>query len=74
MAETNRPQKPQQAGYQQGNRPDSPKPESASKPGERADQERERDRAGQIDHAHHDNVRGDRDPGNREAGRKDGQR
>ncbi len=76
MAENNRPQH-QQGGHQQGNRPDSPKPESASKPGERADKERERDRASQIDHAHHDNARGGRDPGNlesREAARKDGQR
>jgi hypothetical protein len=79
MAENNRPQQPQhqQGGYQQGNRPDSPKPESASNPGQRAEKERERDRAGQIDHAHHDNARGDRNPGNfqnREAGRQDSDR
>jgi hypothetical protein len=66
MAENKRPQQPQhqQGGYQQGNRPDSPKPESASKPGKRAYEERERDRASQIDQSHQDNARGDRNPGN----------
>jgi general stress protein YciG len=60
----------------------SPKPESASKPGKQAYEERERDRASQIDQSHQDNARGDRNPGNfqndreraSEAGRKGGQR
>jgi hypothetical protein len=47
---------------------DSPKPESASKPGKRAYEERERDRASQADQSHQDNARdnagGDRNPGN----------
>ena len=79
MAENPKQQQPQ---FQQGNRPDSPKPESASKPGKRAYEERERDRASQIDQSHQDNARGDRNPGNfqndreraSEAGRKGGQR
>lgn len=79
MAENNRPQ---QSKHQQDSRADSPKPESASKPGKRAEEDRERDRASQIEHAHHDNARGDRNPGNfqndreraSEAGRKGGQR
>lgn len=58
------------------------KPESASKPGKHAYEERERDRASQIDKSHQDNARGDRNPGNfqndreraSEAGRKGGQR
>jgi general stress protein YciG len=58
------------------------KPESASKPGKRAYEERERDRASQIDKSHQDNARGDRNPGNfrndperaSEAERKGGQR
>lgn len=79
MAENNRPQQPQhqQGGYQQGNRPDSPKPESAGKVGKRAYEERERDSASEIDQSHHDNARGDRNPGNfrnKEAGRKDSER
>jgi general stress protein YciG len=85
MAENKHPQQQpqhQQGGYQQGNRPDSPKPESASKPGKRSYEERERDRASQIDQSHQDNARGDRNPGNfqndrdrfSEAGRKGGQR
>jgi general stress protein YciG len=57
------------------------KPESASKPGKRAYEERERDRASQIDKSHQDNARGNRNPGNfrndreraSEAGRKGGQ-
>lgn len=61
---------------------DSPKPESGSKPGKQAYEERERERAGQIDQSHQDNVRGDRNPGNfrndpgraAEAGRKGGRR
>lgn len=60
----------------------SPKPESASKPGKHAYEERERERASQIDKSHQDNSRGDRNPGNfrndperaSEAGRKGGQR
>jgi len=60
----------------------SPKPESASKPGQRAPEkrafeERERDRASQIDQSHQDNARGDRNPGNfqnREAARKSSER
>lgn len=75
-------QKQQQPPHQQGNRPDSPKPESASKPGKRPHEERERDRASQIDQSHQDNARGDRNPGNfrndperaSEAGRKGGER
>ena len=79
MAENQKHQQPQhqQGSYQQGNRPDSPKPESASKPGKRAYEERERDRASQIDQSHQDNARGDRNPGNfqnREAGRKSSER
>jgi hypothetical protein len=79
MAENPKHQQPQpqQGGFQQGNRPDSPKPESASKPGKRAYEERERDRASQVDQSHQDNARGDRNPGNfqnREAGRKSGER
>jgi hypothetical protein len=74
MAENPKHQQPQ---FQQDNRPDSPKPESASKPGKRAYEERERDRASQVDQSHQDNARGDRNPGNfqnREAGRKSGER
>jgi general stress protein YciG len=64
------------------NQQNSPKPESASKPGKRAYEEHERDRASQIDKSHQDNSRGDRNPGNfrndreraSEAGRKGGQR
>ena len=64
------------------NQQHSPKPESASKPGKRANEERERDRASQIDQSRQDNARGDRNPGNfqndreraSEAGRKGGQR
>jgi general stress protein YciG len=60
----------------------SPKPESTSKPGKHAYEERERDRASEIDKSHQDNARGDRNPGNfrndperaSEAGRKGGQR
>jgi hypothetical protein len=55
----------------------SPKPEPASKPGKRAYEERERDRASQIDQSHQDNARGDRNPGNfqnREAERKSSER
>jgi general stress protein YciG len=60
----------------------SPKPESAGKPSKHAYEERERDRASQIDKSHQDNARGDRNPGNfrndphraSEAGRKGGQR
>ena len=82
MAENPKHQQHQQGGFQQGNRPDSPKPESASKPGKRAYEERERDRASQVDQSHQDNARGDRNPGNfqndreraSEAGRKGGQR
>ena len=78
MAENKHPQQqPQQGGFQQGNRPDSPKPESASKPGKRAHEEHERERASQIDQSHQDNARGDRNPGNfqnRDAGRKSGER
>lgn len=63
------------------NWPDSAKPESASKPGKRAFEERERDRASHVDQSHQDNARGDRNPGNfrneperaSEAGRKGGQ-
>jgi general stress protein YciG len=63
------------------NQQHAPKPESASRPGKRAE-ERERDRASQIDQSHQDNARGDRNPGNfqndreraSEAGRKGGQR
>ena len=56
------------------------KPESAGKPGKRAFEERDRDRASQIDQSHQDNARGDRNPGNfqndrdREAGRKSSER
>ena len=71
MAENKNPQQPQ---YQQGNRPDSPKPESASKPGKRAYDERERDRASQADQSHQDNARGDRNPGNFQNSNKDRQR
>ena len=69
------------------NQQHSPKPESASKPGKRAYEEHERDRASQIDQSHQDNARGDRNPGKfqsatfrdkgeraSEAGRKGGQR
>jgi general stress protein YciG len=64
------------------NQQHTPKPESASKPGKQAYEERERDRASQIDQSHQDNARGDRNPGNfqndreraSEAGRKGGQR
>ena len=64
------------------NQQHAPKPESASRPGKRAFEERERDRASQIDQSHQDNARGDRNPGNfqndrergSEAGRKGGQR
>ena len=64
------------------NQQHSPKPESASKPGKRANEERERDRASQIDQSRQDNARGDRNPGNfqndreraSEAGRTGGQR
>jgi general stress protein YciG len=60
----------------------APKPESASKPGKHAYEERERERASQVDQSHQDNARGDRNPGNfqndreraSEAGRKGGQR
>jgi len=72
MAENQKHQQPQ---FQQGNRPDSPKPDSANKPGKRAYEER--DRASQIDQSHQDNARGDRNPGNfqnREAGRKSSER
>jgi general stress protein YciG len=56
------------------------RPESASKPGKHAYEER--DRASQIDKSHQDNARGDRNPGNfrndperaSEAGRKGSQR
>jgi hypothetical protein len=72
MAENPKHQQPQ---FQQGNRPDSPKPESASKPGKRAYEERERDRASQVDQSHQDNARGDRNPGNfRKAERKGSER
>ena len=70
--------KNQQPHHQQGNRTDSPKPESASKPGKHGYEERERDRAGHPDQGHQDNARGDRNPGNfqneKDAGRKGGQR
>jgi len=64
------------------NQQHAPKPESASKPGKHGYEERERDRANQIDQSHQDNARGDRNPGNfqndreraSEAGRKGGQR
>jgi general stress protein YciG len=42
----------------------APKPESASKPGKHAFEERERDRASQVDQSHQDNARGERNPGN----------
>ena len=74
MAENPKHQQPQ---FQQGSRPNCPKPESASKPGKRAHEEHERDRASQIDQSHQDNARGDRNPGNfqnREAGRKSSER
>jgi hypothetical protein len=74
MAENQKHQQPQ---FQQGNRPDSPKPETASKPGKRPFEEHERDRASHSDQSHQDNARGDRNPGNfqnREAGRKGGER
>ena len=51
--------------------------ESASTPGKRPFEERERDRASHSDQSHQDNARGDRNPGNfqnREAGRKGGER
>ena len=74
--------KNQQPQHQQGNRTDSPKPESASKPGKHAYNERERDRASNPDQGHQDNGKhgswGDRNPGNfqneKDAGRKGGQR
>ena len=70
--------KQQQPQHHQGNRTDSPKPESASKPGKHAYDERERDRASNPDQGHQDNARGDRNPGNfqneKDAGRKGGQR
>ena len=60
----------------------SPKEESASKPGKRSYEQHERDRASHSDQSHQDNARGDRNPGNfrndreraSEAGRKGGQR
>ena len=70
--------KNQQPQHQQGNRTDSPKPESASKPGKHGYEERERDRASNPDQGRQDNARGDRNPGNfqneKDAGRKGGQR
>ena len=71
MAENKNPQQPQ---YQQGHRPDSPKPESGSKPGKHGYDERERDRASQADQSHQDNARGDRNPGNFQNSNKDRQR
>lgn len=61
---------------------DSPKPESATKPGKQAYEERERERASQADQSHQENARGDRNPGNfrndperaSEAGRTGGRR
>jgi hypothetical protein len=67
------PKQPQPQ-FRQDNRPDSPKPESASKPGKRAHDERERDRASQVDQSHQDNARGDRNPGNFQNPNKDRQR
>jgi hypothetical protein len=70
--------KNQQPQHPQGNRTDSPKPESASKPGKHGYEERERDRASNPDQSRQDNARGDRNPGNfqneKDAGRKGGQR
>jgi general stress protein YciG len=64
------------------NRNQTPKPESASKRDKRSYEQRERERASQVDQSHQDNARGDRNPGNSqndrerasEAGRKGGQR
>jgi general stress protein YciG len=64
------------------NRNQTPKPEPASKPEKRSYEQRERERASQVDQSHQDNGRGDRNPGNfqndreraSEAGRKGGQR
>lgn len=74
--------KNQQPQHQQGNRADSPKPESASKPGKHGYEQRERDRASNPDQGRQDNAkegsRGDRNPGTfqneKDAGRTGGER
>jgi uncharacterized protein len=61
---------------------ESQKPESASKGGKRPYEERERDRASEMDQSHEGQSRGNRNPGNfrndreraSEAGRKGGER
>ena len=59
---------------------ESPKPESASKSGKRPYEERERDRASEMDQSHEGQPRGNRNPfrndreGASEAGRKGGGR